>query len=52
MEEKVVVIREPKFFYFDFDWPKNVDENLKYETEFIINIKETLAENKTKNKTE
>ena len=37
----MVVIREPKTFYFDFDWPKNVDENLKYETE--------LTENRIKN---
>ena len=23
-------------FYFTFDWPKNVDENLEHEIEFII----------------
>ena len=32
MEVNMVVLREPKTFYFDFDWPKNVDENLKHKT--------------------
>ena len=41
----MVVIRDPKSF--DFDWLKNVDENLKYEIEFIIK-NESLAENKMK----
>ena len=41
----MVVIRDPKCF--DFDWFKNVDENLKYEIEFIIK-NESLAENKMK----
>ena len=36
MEENMIVIRDPKTFYFHFDWPKNVDENLKQETEFIL----------------
>ena len=49
MEEKMVAIREPKTFYFDFDWPKNVDENLKHEIEFIIKSNESLADNKIKN---
>ena len=49
MEENIVVIREPKTFYFHFDWPKNVDENLKHEIEFIIKSNESLAENKIKN---
>ena len=30
------MIKDPKTFYFDFDWPKDVDENLKHETEFTI----------------
>ena len=46
MEEYVVVIRKPKTFYFDFDRPKNVDEDLKHKTEFIIKSNESLAENK------
>ena len=48
----MVVIKEPKTFYFDFDWPKNVDENLKYEIEFIIRSNEFLAKNKIKNEIE
>ena len=29
MEENILLIRDPKTFYFHFDWPKDVDENLK-----------------------
>ena len=36
MEGNMIVIRDPKTFYFDFDWAKDVDENLKDEIEFII----------------
>ena len=32
MEENMIVIRDPKTVYFYFDWPKDVDENLKHET--------------------
>ena len=39
-------------FYFYFYWPKNVDENLKNEIEFIIKSNESLAENKIKKETE
>ena len=28
----MIVIRDPKTVYFYFDWPKDVDENLKHET--------------------
>ena len=52
MEENVIVIRDPKTFYFDFDWPKDVDENLKHKIEFIIKSNEYLAKNKIKNKIE
>ena len=52
MEENMVLIREPKTFYFDFDWPKNVDKNLKLEIKFIIKCNESLAENKMKNEIE
>ena len=48
----MIVIRDPKNFCFNFDWPKDVDENLKQETEFIIKSNESLAENKIKNETE
>ena len=30
MEETITVIRDPKYFCYNFDWPKNVDENLKH----------------------
>ena len=52
MEENVVVTIDPKTFYFDFAWPKDVYENLKHEIEFIIKSNESLAENKTKNEIE
>ena len=52
MEENMIVIRDSKTFCFNFDWQKYVDENLKYETEFIVKSNESLAENKIKNKIE
>ena len=52
MEENMIVIRDPKTFYFYFDWPKNVNRNLKHEIEFIIKSNESSAENKIKNKIE
>ena len=52
MEETMTVIRDPKTFYFYFDWPKYNDENLKYKLEFILKSNESLAENKIKNKIE
>ena len=36
MEENIIVIRDLRTFCFSFDWSKCVNENLKYETEFII----------------
>ena len=48
----MIVIRDPKTFAFNFHWPKDVDENLKHEIEFIIKSYESLTENKIKNKTE
>ena len=52
MKEKMIVIRDPKNFYFYFDWPKDVDENLKHKIEFIIESNASLAENKIKNEIE
>ena len=52
MKENIVAIRDPKTFYFDFDWPKNVDQDLKHEIEYIIKSNESLAESKTKNEIE
>ena len=42
----MIVIKDPKTFYFDFDWPKDVDENLKHEIEFSIKSSESLMKNK------
>ena len=52
MEKNMIVIRDCKNFCFDFDWPKDVDEDLKHEIEFIIKSNESLAENKIKNEIE
>ena len=52
MEENIIVIRDPKAFCFNFDWPKDLDENLKREIEFFIKNNESLAESKMKNETE
>ena len=49
MKENVTVVRDPKTFCFNFDWPKHDDENLKHEIEFIIKSNESLAENEIKN---
>ena len=46
----ITIIEET--FCFNFDWPKNVDENLKHEIEFIIKSNGSLAENKIKNEIE
>ena len=32
----MIVIRDPKTLSFDFDFHKDVDENLKHKVEFII----------------
>ena len=48
----MIAIRDAKTFSFTFDWPKDFDENLKHEIEFIIKINESLAENNIKNETE
>ena len=52
MVENMIVIRDLKTFCFNFDWPKDLDENLKRETKFIIKSNECLAENKIKNEIE
>ena len=51
MEKLMIIIRDPKTFCFRFDLPKDVDENLKHEIEFIIKSNESFAENKIKNET-
>ena len=45
MGENMIVIRDPKTFCFNFDLPKDVDENLKHKIEFIIKSNEYLAKN-------
>ena len=50
MEENMILIRGPKMFCFHLDQPKDVDDTLKHETEFIIKSNESLAENQIKNK--
>ena len=48
MKENTTVIRDPKTFCCNFDWSKDVDENLKHEIDFIIKSNESLAKNKKK----
>ena len=50
MEENIIEIRDPKTFYFHFDWPNNVDKSSKHNIEFIIKSNESLTENKLNNK--
>ena len=45
----MIVIREPKNFHFNFDWLKDVVENLKQKIEFIIKSNESVDEKKIKN---
>ena len=46
MEGNMTVIRDLNILCFNFDRPKDVDENLKHEIEFIIKRNESLVENK------
>ena len=46
MEGNMTVIRDLKILCFNFDRPKDVDENLKHEIELIIKRNESLVENK------
>ena len=46
------VIRDPKTFCLDFDWPPDIGENLKHKTEFIMKNNESLAGIKIKNEIE
>ena len=48
MEEDMLVTRQTKTFYFDFDLHKDVDKNLKHDIKFIRKSNKSLAENKTK----
>ena len=46
----MILVRDPRTF--DFDWPKDTDENFKHEIEFILKSNESLAENKIKTEIE
>ena len=46
--ENMIMIRDLKTFCFNFGQPKDVDENLNHEIEFIIKSIEPLAENNKK----
>ena len=48
----MIIIRDSKTFYFNVDFPKDVDESLKHEIEFTIKSNESLAENKIKKEIE
>ena len=48
MDENQIVIRDPKNICFNFDWPRDVDENMKHKNEYVIKNNESLAENKMK----
>ena len=52
MEENMIVIRDPKTFCFNFDLPKEDDENLNREIELIIKSNESLADIIIKNEIE
>ena len=49
MGETIIVIRDPKTFCFNLDWPIGVDENVKHEIEFMIKNNQSLAKNKIRN---
>ena len=46
----MIVIKDPKTFCLNFDWPKFVDQNLKHELELILGSNEASAQNKIRNK--
>ena len=52
MEENMIVIRDPKTFCFNSDFPNDVDKNLKREIEKVIKSYKSLAEILIKNKIE
>ena len=52
MGENMIVMRDPRTSYFNFDWNKDVDDSLKHDIKFITKSSESLTENKMKNKIE
>ena len=49
MEKNLIAITYSKTFCFNFNWPKDFDENLKHEVECIIKSNESTVEIKIKN---
>ena len=50
MAQNMIVIRDLKTFCLNFGLPKDVDEKVKRETEFIIKTNKSLAEIIVENK--
>ena len=48
MEQNMILIRDPKTFHFNFDWSKDIDENLNSKIEFAMKSNESLVEDKKK----
>ena len=48
----MILIRNSKTFCFNFDWPKDTDENLKHEIGFTTKSNESLVKKKVKHKIE
>ena len=48
----MIVIRDPKTFYFDFDCAEDVDDNLKHDIELIIKGNESLVKSNITNELE
>ena len=48
MEENMIVRRDTKAFYFNFDWSENVGESLKHKTGFVIRSNESKKINEIK----
>ena len=46
-DNKFVISTEPKTIYFDF--PKDIDNDLKHEIYFIVKLNESLEEETIKN---
>ena len=44
MEDNVIVTRDAKTFYFNFDFLKDIDDDLKHKNEFIIKSNESSRE--------
>ena len=52
MEGNIIAIRDHKIFYFNFDWPKDGDENMTHKIELLIKSNKYFTGNKIKNEIE